>query len=268
MGESRNSFIDWLAKVLAILGFVIALIPSISQFQTLTASPQGLRIASVVGFIICFLSVIWLAFKATGVKARWRWAGLVSLYGITALYCVWVGSWIGTSRRLVVDRKVFPIERASVTSFLYQGVDNPEVGQGRGLLQVTSALSDGEFSTSYKLEYDMPADGDAYAGVSLWFPEPQDLTQYTSVELTIGFGDDQARCRLFIKDSFGGDNSVLLGDGSIVSARLEEQTIQIPLKTYFPYVALSSVREIVLDANNTFVQGKHSFTVSKIRFRK
>jgi len=268
MAESRNSLGALLAKILVFLGFFTTLIASIKEFQTLTADPQGLRVASLAGFILTFLSSVWLAFKAKSVRQTWRWSILVLLYIITILFSLWVGTWIGASRPLFVDKMVFPIEEASVASYLYEGVKKPEGGQGSGYLTVTSTVSEGEFRTSYRLEYDLPQDGDAYAGVVLWFPEPRDLTGYNFIELTISFGDDQARCTLFIKDSFGGKNSVILGDGDIVRAKVEEQTIQIPLKTYFPSVARKSVREIDLDVNSLVVTGKHSFTVSRIQFRK
>ena len=162
---------------------------------------------------------------------------------------------------------VFPIEKAPVSAGLYEGVKDPATGGGAGYLEVTSALSDEQIATSYKLYYSIPKDGEAYAGISMWFSEPQDLSEYQFIELTISFGDDQARCRLFIKDSFEGYGVVTLGDGDIVSANKSEQTIKIPLKS-FASLSRKFVKKLDFDVNSSFVRGENSFTVSKIRFLK
>lgn len=268
MSESNNSLLDLFAKIVAVIGFFVTLVAFINELREFTADPSQLRVASVAGFIAFFVSVIWLAFRATTVSPKWRWASLGFLYVGSIAYFFWAGTWTGPSEQWPQDRTAFPIERASVRAFLYEGVNEPEVGQGTGWLTTMSTLTDNEFTTSYELEYSLPRDGDAYAGVSLWFPEPQDLTRYDFIELTIRFGDEQSRCRLFIKDSFGGQDFVLLGDGNVVEAKIEEQTIQVPIQTYFAGIARSSIREIVLDVNNEFVQGSHSFTVSSIKFRE
>ena len=83
----------------------------------------------------------------------------------------------------------------------------------------------------------------------------------------MSFGDDQARCRLFIKDGFGGYGVVELGNGEIVSAKKEEQTIRIPLKS-FSSLSRKLVKHLDFDVNSDFVRGDNSFTVSNIRFVK
>jgi hypothetical protein len=165
--------------------------------------------------------------------------------------------------------RIYTIEKAPVmTSILYEGARNPSVNQGSGYLSVTSDTRAGVPYTSFTLDYNLPADGDAYSGAAILFPEPLDLTDYNSVEFTVSFSDGQARCRFFIKDAFDGQDSVILGDGNIMSATMQPQTVQLPLDTYFPSVARKAIREINLDVNNFFTEGNHSFKVSQIRFLK
>ncbi len=97
MSESKNGLLDLFAKILAVLGFITALIAYTNEFLKLTTDTQGLRIASLAGFIVYFLSTLWLAFKVTDVKPAWRWAGLVILYILTVPYFIWVGTWIRPS---------------------------------------------------------------------------------------------------------------------------------------------------------------------------
>lgn len=51
-----------------------------------------------------------------------------------------------------------------------------------------------------------------------------------------------------------------------MEARREEQTVQIPLGTYFSSVSRSFVGEITFDVNGSVVQGEHSLTVTGIQF--
>jgi hypothetical protein len=95
MAQSRNNLLDLFSKILAVLGFIIALIDIINGFLKLTTDTQGLRVVSVAGFITYLLAILWLVFKATGIKPVWRWSSLVILYIITILYSIWVGNtWI------------------------------------------------------------------------------------------------------------------------------------------------------------------------------
>jgi hypothetical protein len=163
----------------------------------------------------------------------------------------------------------YPIEKApTMTSILYEGARNPDINQGTGVLETTYDTREGKTNTVYSLNYDLPQEGDAYSGVALWFAEPLDLSEYNFIELTISFSDDQSRCRFFIKDGFKGEDFVLLGDGSIISAKTQPQVIKLGLSDYFPAVARKAIREIDLDANNYVTQGNHSFKVSKIQFSK
>jgi len=214
--------------------------------NTVEVKPQQSQIS-----FTSWLRSKWTIFLLTGVAI---------VIGFVLLYSFW-------KSRTSTDSAVFPIERAPVSAGLYEGVKDPQIGKGTGSLEVTSATLDDQIATSYKLYYSIPKDGDAYAGISLWFSEPQDLTEYKYIELTISFGDNQARCRLFIKDSFTGYGFVMLGDGNIVSAKQDEQTIKIPLKS-FSSISRKLVKDLDFDVNGDFVRGDNSFTVSNIRFLK
>lgn len=225
----------------------------------------------IVGITLGILGFIWNVIKDWDkVPARAKkFFSIVFRQGTAWVVLLVVSALVAYSIWATQNPAIYPIEKApAMTSFLYEGARNPAVNQGSGYLGITSDSRDGIVNTSYKLDYDLPKDGNAYAGVALWFPEPVDLSNYNFIELKVSFADDQARFRLFIKDAFNGQDSVTLGDGKIVDAKLQPQTISLPLKTFFPSVAKKSVRELDLDTNNLFTQGKHTFTVSQIQFRK
>ncbi|NBD35341.1 MAG: hypothetical protein GVY30_05015 [Chloroflexi bacterium] len=269
MSESNNkqSLIDWFGPIMALLGIFTTLVTFIGEANTIIATPEKLRAASMAGFFIFLMSILWIAFKSPKLKRKLRWPSLILLYLVTMLYAAWVGTWL-CKQPLKVDSTEFPIEKGTVSAYLYQGIEEPGVDQGKGYMTVYSSLSEGGYHTAYDLYYQMGQDGEAYAGIALQFQEPQDLTAYNYIELTISFGDQQSRCELFIKDGFGGKNSVVLGDGKFVEAQREAQTVRIPLETYFPSISRKLVREIDLNVNNYLVTGDHSFRVSDIKFTK
>jgi len=92
---STRSPLDLFAKVGAILGFFSLLISFLSSLLNLVQMPQGLRSVSVAAFVVFFLAILWLAFRGTDVKPKWRWLSLGALYVVTILYFIWVGTWIG-----------------------------------------------------------------------------------------------------------------------------------------------------------------------------
>jgi hypothetical protein len=96
MTDSNNSLPNLLAKILVILGFIVALMTYINQFVSLIGDTQALHIASIAGYITFTISILWLAFRAPDITSTWRWRALAFLYIITIPYFFWVGTWIAT----------------------------------------------------------------------------------------------------------------------------------------------------------------------------
>jgi hypothetical protein len=174
------------------------------------------------------------------------------------------GYWFLASRGIFPPSTTFPLETATVKAYPYYDWEN----EAWSYLAVTLSEKNGKLTTRYEFDFTLPSDSGAWAGFDLHYSEPQDLTEYDFIKFAIGFGDDQARCQLCIDDISGESDCVMLGDGRIVDAMPEEQTIQIPLDTYFDSIARGFVREITFDVNDSFVQGEHSITVGEIRFAR
>ncbi len=168
----------------------------------------------------------------------------------------------------MVERGQFAPEQVAARASLYQGVDDPSIGEGKGWFEVSSKLDDGTFDSSYTLTYDIPSGSKGHAGIFIWFNNPQDFTRYKYIELKIKFRDQNGRCRFILKDSFKVYGDVVLGDGKVITATTDEQTVTLEISKYFSNIALNSVREIDLDANGYFFDGANSFTVSHIRLVK
>lgn len=168
------------------------------------------------------------------------------------------------------DKRI-PIESIPLNSVPYGGASDLSGGQG---LSSLSLIVDNPSQIGYRLDYSLPDTGDGYAGLAFTFLTPQDLSDYEAIEVTIRYGDEQARGEIFFKDITNQVNGVRLGDtippSTDVSVTTEgqKQTIHIPLKTNFGAVNLDVVKEIGFHAHTDFSRGQHAFTVSEIVFLK
>ena len=125
---------------------------------------------------------------------------------------------------------------------------------------------------AYTLEFALPSQGDAAAGISFTFTDSQNLAEYDHLELTLTLGEPETRCDIFIRDITMNPNApfVTLG-GEVptdINANLKGNTwrYSIPLKTYFKSSDLKAVKEIGFNAWR--FEGKHTFIVSDIAFVK
>jgi hypothetical protein len=264
---AKSSFKDWLAYIAAILGFLLTFSAFISTLLDWTKDPQKIRVFSIASFTLYVLGSLWVAQRILPKRENSKRIIIALLFVVTACYFTWIGTWIG-ARTILIDANAYPIEQGSVTASVWEGTHAaPPVG-GTGKLSVTSDTSEGMYRTSYKFAYDIPSDGEAWAGATLAFPQPMNFADYNSLEFTIVFGCPDARLRLYVQDAYGKRNSVILGDGSIIKATTQPQTVTLPLKTLFPDVARSSIKLIDLDTNNSFTTGSHYLTISDIHFQK
>jgi hypothetical protein len=98
--QAAGTFKEWVSTIGAVLGFFIALVSFTVNIQEWTQEPGSFRSVSLAGFVLYFVSSIWFAFRGKNVKSAWRWASLGLLYVCTVLYCIWVGTWIGSAASL------------------------------------------------------------------------------------------------------------------------------------------------------------------------
>ena len=262
-----SKFSDWLGAIGGALGFLTTLVLFIANLQNWVQDPNMLHNFSIAAFLLFTVGILWFSVRSS-VAAIWRWASLVILYIFSALFFIWTGTWLTDSSGVLVEKGSFAPEQASAKVFRYQGVDDPTVGEGTGWFEVSTTLSNRTLETSYTLDYDIPLGSKGYAGIALWFANPQDFTDYDYVELRIKFADENGRCRFILKDSFGGYGDVVLGDGKVITASSDEQVVRIEIAKYFSHIALNSAREIDLDANGYFFDGVNTFTISRIRLIK
>ncbi len=306
--EPRGGFKGWVSTIGAILGFFITLIAFIINIQNWAQDPLALRSVSAAGFILFFLGTMWFAFKVKNVKPAWRWTSLAVLYVSTIIYFSWVGTWLGSPSTLApteiapsptLTSTIAPsatdtptptfsptptsspsltptptprvsIESLGLVAFPYGGEGDPRVRRGRGSLSI---IYEEASPVGYILDYSLPDTGEGYAGLAFRFHQSQDLTDFEAVEMTISFGDEQARCEVFFKDIDDQTDYVRLGvpmlPTSDVAVRIDgqKQTLRIPLSTNFPRVDISAVREIGFNANTSFSpRGTHTCTVTGINF--
>jgi hypothetical protein len=102
--NNKDDLTASIAKVSAIVGLVVLLISAITNIFNLVQDERGIRILSVVAFILFFSASLWLAFK-TSISGRSGWIVLIALYIVTIIFSIWVGTWIAPRSRaaLTVD---------------------------------------------------------------------------------------------------------------------------------------------------------------------
>jgi hypothetical protein len=262
-----SKFNEWLKPIPSIVGFISTITIFIIDLQNWIQDPNTLHALSIATFALFVIGALWFFIKST-FSPFLRWASLVILFISSAFYFAWVGTWVTESSKIMVEKGKFAPEQVAAKVSLYQGVDDPSIGEGTGWFEVSSKLGEGTFDTSYTLAYDIPPGSKGYTGIVIWFTNPQDFTEYKYVELKIKFRDPNGRCRFILKDSFKIYDDVVLGDGKVITATTDEQPVILEISKYFSNIALNSVKEIDLDANGYFFDGSNSFTVSHIRLVK
>lgn len=226
---------DVIALVAGVLGIVLAVL------RIIEAIPKA-KLPGTIGALFQKAAVAW-------------WSLAVVLVGTGAYLML-------SSRDLLLRLRAMPIEKAGVMYGSYEGKG------GSSYLTTTSTSTGRTATTHFRLESTLPGKGEAYAGVWIEFTEPLDISRYDAIELKTSFGDEDARWQVCIDDRFGASGCAMLGDGSIVAAKQEQQVVRVPLQPYFENVARKFVHMIKIDVNDAFAQGAHTITVSNIRFTR
>lgn len=226
----------------------------------------------VLGYVVAavlLLSAVFVTTRRLASSSPIRSAALATFLTILAFFVGWsISDTSSVIGRLTWGVPPFRVEDVGFTTFPFDGSRNPDVGFGLGYLAVTGNYEDGQAATSYKFDYSIPDETGAYAGFTLRFTEPQDLSEYNFLKFEVLFSEEAARIRVFLEDDTDALEGVILGDGQIVTARKHSQLVRLNLRDFFPSVTRSSIREIVFDANHFFVQGTYSVTIREIGFGK
>ena len=182
----------------------------------------------------------------------------------------------------ILDQSSRRIESFPTKVFAFSGANDSNVGQGFGFLDV-EFRSDSEFA--YHFSFRLPSDGTyGYAGFTFFFINPnnasllnpQDLTGFNAIQITLQLESKLHRCELFIKDIdyFEGDDSnhanyFTLGNEAPPNGNLQvngnQYKFTIPLSN-FDRVDLRTVREVGFLADTDLPQDQRSFTVREILF--
>jgi hypothetical protein len=150
--KSETNLKDTVATLSTVLGFCIALVSFVLNFQKWMQDPQAFRVTSFVGFLLYGSGSVWFAFRAKNVTTQLRWASLGILYITSILYGVWVGTWLITPAPAPVM-----IDRMDGVSLWSPYPD------GKGST-AAYRLAPGKTSNALELNYTVQKDG--YAGVS------------------------------------------------------------------------------------------------------
>jgi hypothetical protein len=147
--------------------------------------------------------------------------------------------------------------------------DSREKGlMGSGQLIV---LRNNDGTKDYKLDYNIPSQGDGYAGIYFSFVPTIDLTQYTNVEVLIGFPGDSAKCDIYVQDQNQVQSYIRLtregtkdtGRNVVFKAEGDKYLFSIPITDNFTDVPVKkeSLAGIGFSANATFIRGAHSCVI-------
>lgn len=184
--------------------------------------------------------------------------------------------------QLVVDRSATRIESLPSKVFPFSGANDPSIRQGLGFLDI-EFRSENVFA--YHFSFNLPTDGTyGYAGFTFWFVDSnninqfssQDLTRFSSIQVTIQYESNLHQSELFIKDiaySEGDEskhaNYLILRNEAPPSGKLEvdgkRYKFTIPL-SIFDKVDLKAIREVGFLADTDIPQDERSFIVHQVVF--
>jgi hypothetical protein len=140
---------------------------------------------------------------------------------------------------------------------------------GYGWLNVIRA-EDGDLD--YQLSYEIPQDnGDAYAGIFFDFAPTRDLTEFSSIQVEMSFGDGNTICQVYLQDQNDIRNYITMGVNEFSAsgdARTEAsgagKVFTIPLAENFPEPNRQSIDGIGISVSGGFINGAHTCIVHDI----
>jgi hypothetical protein len=245
---------DWLSIIASFLSLATMI------FNLISNSPLYIFLIALIIFIISAAYYLFRLYKNGNYKPLWK---LFAVFYVLSVSFALGGSWYYYTQ---YDPNGFPIERMKYHVYPYEGPENTAEA-GSVYLAVSNSYQAFRVVTSYDMEYDVPDVDASWAGFSILFFQPIDLSKYKSIQLKIKYGDPDALVRLVLKDGAGNDADVMLDSKFFTSEKTDLQTITVPLDL-FQRITLNNVREFVIDANSYFITGAHEVRISEIHFVK
>lgn len=245
---------DWIAIVSSFLSLATMIYNLVVELQL------NVFIIALIIFIISGIYYLIGLHKNRKYKTLWK------IYIVFYIFSVGIalgGSWYYYTQ---YDPDGFPIERLTYYIYPYEGPENA-TEPGSVYLTLSNSYQTYRLITSYDMEYDVPNVDEAWAGFSIEFFQPIDLSKYKSIQLKIQYSDPNALVRLVLKDDAGNDADVMLDSKFVTGEKTDSQTITVPLDL-FQHITLNNVREFVIDANSYFISGSHEVRISEIHFVK
>lgn len=135
-----------------------------------------------------------------------------------------------------------------------------------GTLSITNTAETG---IGYSLAYSLTEEREEYAEVLFHFAEPQDLSAYETIAVTVVFDDSAAGCDLALSDAAGNKAWVRLRDLPPQAVTVDDNgspVYRVPLRGSFAEINLTQVQVIGCSAGTAFTSGQHAFTIHDIRF--
>ena len=129
--------------------------------------------------------------------------------------------------------------------------------------------------TKYRLEYllSQVSEEQSQLGMAFWFSEPQDITAYNFLELSISFDQPDSSCFFDMRDITKSVGSIPIGanvypENIVVTMNGKIQNVKIPLENYFNHLNKKVISDMGCSASTTFSSGHQGFVIHEIKFTK
>lgn len=175
------------------------------------------------------------------------------------------------------DDRTLSLEQLPFVAFTWAiATNSDETGSTR--LEVSNDTK----KAMYHFEYTLPVTSTSYSGAGLTFRfndlnnqteyDPQDLTEYSHVSVSITFDSPDAHCAFILWDVSDESDAVLLGPNVDLNADIDRkrnsltETFTIPLGTYYKDVSLKDIKDMTCAVDTDISTGKHKLTIKDIVF--
>ncbi|MCB0029487.1 MAG: hypothetical protein KDE28_16345 [Anaerolineales bacterium] len=265
---SNQKFIP---SVMVVIGLVTAVISLAGSLLQLTETPKLLRVSALLGYGILALGTFLLIFSKSQLPQFWRWVGLALLYVVTMPFWYWVGTWAVAETPDDIEQSTgsaILVSELPGRVFAFSGAD------GWGELGIIRNVGQ---DIDYILDYEMPIEGEGYAGMFFQFSPTVDLSQTHALQVTMEFGDKDAVCELYLQDQSEARSNVVLGNDLFMNASADAnmqvdgklRIFTIPLAGNFQDISsYQSIEGIGISVNAANIAGRHQCIVRDMRLLK
>lgn len=164
-----------------------------------------------------------------------------------------------------------PIESIAQQVVSFDGRDQQKAGIGKLVI-----VWDEQNLYDYRLEYTMPSEEEAYAGIYFAFSPTEDLNRFNSISTTISFSNSSAQCAIYLQDQNGVQSYVRLTDAGTertgksvtFTPAAKGFTFIIPINENFTDVPINkgSIAGVGFGVNKDFTVGEHHCVIHDLRF--